>query len=461
MPRIITIGVCVAVLLLTGCAGPRGLRPGDKVVIDPGKALVFGEIVFTDNHKDTRPYHQGSGIWMTQETPPGIFSTGVNLFPETNGKFFGIVPAAKYGSVSVIASPDYIYMLGLESGRLEPGRAYYLGRVMIDTVSSHLVRSGNMRIDYVNSVVVEDQFEKSKAELLSSIAPNLEPSNVQRLMLINDSAHIPQVGFVGLLGLNFKKIPTLPKRQIAIAGEKLIAEGRDGNNSGRMIIGAVGGGAVGALAGAAVGGVSAASSFSLSTASATAAAPILPLALVGVALGVVFAQVDNVKLSKEEVAAIQSAFQNAGPQIATLESVASRVSRRAKDAGLDVQYVDGLVTTRYGKKNWGDLLNSSGRDAILDLSIKSITMKLRKDRMPKIPLEIQVESQVALNNYENKQFNNYENKQFMLYHLSEEHTVEEWAADDSKLLVNELDKGLEALTNKAMRAYFPPSRELH
>lgn len=439
--RSIVFSILLSTLVLSGCA-TESLKAGDKVTIAPGQVLMFGELKVTDNH------HKFGGVQLI-----GMLRVSGSLrFISTNpdGTFYGAVPAGEY------ALRNFYYPGYLGAKLMEPGKAYYVGKIVIDLSRSFKGIPSVLDIDYMNSLEVRDDLKSQLPELLS-IAPSLRPEDVIK-SLVADNPDIatklcPNYWLIMAPQTCFSRDEALHGK-LAIASEQFGAERVAGTKTSDKAAkeGAVTGALGGAVAGTAVGvGVAGAT---IASAGIYAPVPALwPFAIAGAAVGAAAGGSAGAEkgISKEDLVMIQKAYDHAMDRAKQLESVSLRVERKAKQAGRDVRYVEGLSTNQFGVDNAVQLLRDSASDALLNLSIKAIGMKVRQDRLPQMPLEIQLQSEVVLPDYERKKST--------LYFLSHAHTIQEWSADDGKLLIEAIEEGFEKLSDKAMRQYFWLHRE--
>jgi hypothetical protein len=202
---------------VSGCASfpevisPKEITPGVAVALEAGEVLVFGKVSLIENGEARapkwHPYSTGAMLFLDKQTdngtpkdqPNAISSASarqirVPLKTRKNGEFSVIIPSGRY----VVAYVMPTYPCGIKPELAfdapTPGKAYYLGEMIVDVDTSFSLLRMDFHCISLNFLEVTDQYESERSALLKMI-PELPAESITKALMTRISGHFPSLPY--------------------------------------------------------------------------------------------------------------------------------------------------------------------------------------------------------------------------------------------------------------------------
>jgi hypothetical protein len=204
---------------VSGCASfpevisPKVITPGVAVTLEAGEVLVFGRVGLIKNGeakapKWNFPFSKGAFLGIHKQpdngTPknqlgaissPSNRPTQIRLITRENGEFSVIIPSGRYVIDHIIPTYECWIKPELAFDVSTPGKAYYLGELIIDVDTSFsLSYFKPFDCDSLNFLEVTDQYEIERSALLGMI-PELPPESITKALMTRIPGHFPSVPY--------------------------------------------------------------------------------------------------------------------------------------------------------------------------------------------------------------------------------------------------------------------------
>jgi len=181
----------IGVLLLSGCAAIKSVGPGTTVALAESEAIVFGKVIFIENHKEKIPYsawtRPGPRMSFLHVESGKYIDWGFAPVYEKDGSFYWTMPTGTY----IIPDIRFDYFILPQVAFQVPSGAdaFYLGVLKIDVETKQII--ARHYVKEVNSITVEDEFDKAKEAFISR-NPDFKGTIKKNLMIHDPSIPIDQ-----------------------------------------------------------------------------------------------------------------------------------------------------------------------------------------------------------------------------------------------------------------------------
>lgn len=207
--RVVNLLLALVMLIVTGCESMPLMGPVRKMTVDQpsalsvGEIIIFGRILFIENGTPKAPYALGRPTWSLKSLAVTAESDAKKqakpthisfLSTDKNGLFRYVIPAGRYELSHV--EPFYYMPLiqtALAFEAIEPGRAYYLGDLVLDIDTTSMLWGlwGNY-INSLNHLEVRDQFDATRSDLMRTL-PDMAGTQFSKSLLARLPGQFPQL----------------------------------------------------------------------------------------------------------------------------------------------------------------------------------------------------------------------------------------------------------------------------
>lgn len=194
MERKLVMILVVWIFALSGCGTIRSVGPGTSVALTESEAIVFGKVIFIENHQEKIPY----SMWTRPGPRMSFFHVesgkyidwGFAPVYEKDGSFYWTMPTGTY----IIPDIRFDYFVLPQIAFQIPSGpdAIYLGVLRIDVKAKQIM--ARHYVKEVNSITVEDEFDKAKEAFISR-NPDFKGTIKKNLMIHDPSIPIDRSSY--------------------------------------------------------------------------------------------------------------------------------------------------------------------------------------------------------------------------------------------------------------------------